>query len=47
MNIPSCFISHLQLNKTEILQNLLNGHYRLLYITPESALNSKGIELFI
>ncbi|XP_077299796.1 bifunctional 3'-5' exonuclease/ATP-dependent helicase WRN-like isoform X2 [Arctopsyche grandis] len=44
-NIASCFIASVQENKQEIVQNLLNGYYRLLYITPESATNSFGLTL--
>lgn len=36
-NIRACYLGTAQTNKKEVLSHLLNGDYRLLYITPEFA----------
>ncbi|XP_013380600.1 Werner syndrome ATP-dependent helicase isoform X1 [Lingula anatina] len=37
VNIKACFLGSAQENTRKVLQGLLNGEYRILYITPEFA----------
>lgn len=33
--IAACFLGSAQTKKSEVIEDLLKGHYRLLYVTPE------------
>ncbi|MPC15937.1 Werner syndrome ATP-dependent helicase [Portunus trituberculatus] len=35
LNIPACFLGSGQTNKSEVYQNMFNGVYRVVYVTPE------------
>ena len=35
MNIPACFLGSGQKNKRETYDNMLEGVYRVVYVTPE------------